>query len=339
MKKWNIPSFLVIALSLALYAWIVSLPAGWWDGFLPPGTGEPLPVLIREGLNARRAAEEFAVSGVIEPRRGGELARWLARFSIDRRLRPGLYMIRKGTPWETARQLEKAEPQIETAMLVPGTDIFTFPALFASALSEKEMEALFARKDLFPAELASLLPESAETRMAFLLPETFHIPEKTGEAVITAASRLWWEKVGRIIPGEDKSKEKLLEMAIAASLIEREALWDEERPLIAGVINNRKDRNMQLQIDATVVYAWKKEGRTVNRVLHKDLEIDSPYNTYKIPGFPPAPICMPSLNSWLAVISPDKTEYLYYVAQKDGRHLFSSTYNGHLKNIRKVRGK
>lgn len=330
---------LVTAAALGFAYRTVYYPAEWWHEYLPAGEGEPVPVLVRQGMNARRAAEEFESAGVLEGGKASDLARWMTRFSIDRRLKPGMYRIRRGSPWEVARQLEKAEPSVFSATIVPGTDIFSFPGIFTPPLAGETMEKILTRNDLFPKEIAPLLPTGQEGRIAFLLPETVHTAENSGEEVVSSASRLWWDRIGSRIPEERRTAEYLLEMAVISSLIEREALWDEERPLIAGVIENRREKQMPLQIDATVVYAWKKEGRNLTRVLYKDLEIDSPYNTYKIPGLPPAPICIPSEKSWLAALSPEKTTYLYYVAGQDGRHLFSETLIDHQRNIRKVRGK
>ena len=110
-----------------------------------------------------------------------------------------------------------------------------------------------------------------------------------------------------------------------------------ERSVIAGVIENRLNKNMLLQIDATVVYAWKLEGRNLTRVFHSDLTLNSPYNTYVIQGLPPAPICIPSAESWEAALAPGKNDYYYYVARKDGYHYFAGTYEEHRQNIRKAR--
>jgi UPF0755 protein len=129
----------------------------------------------------------------------------------------------------------------------------------------------------------------------------------------------------------------LAEKAILASMVQREALWDEERPIIAGVIANRLEKGMPLQVDATVIYAWKLLGRKLTRVLYSDLTLDSPYNTYLVPGLPPAPICVPSPESWESAFSPQDNRYYYYVAQKNGYHLFAETYKKHRDNIRKAR--
>ena len=114
-----------------------------------------------------------------------------------------------------------------------------------------------------------------------------------------------------------------------ASLIEREALVDTERPLIAGVIYNRLKIDMPLQLCASVQYVL---GVTKPELSYQDLEIDSPYNTYKIYGLPPGPISMPGRKSLLAAVQPTATDYLYYVAKADGTHAFAVTLAEHEAN-------
>lgn len=338
--KRSFLNFILFLGSAGFFLWIVALPPQWWDLRFSLGTGTPSVVRIPSGVNAREAAEEFVTAGVVEKGRGGELARWMGRFSIDRRLRPGVYSVKKGTPWEVARQLETAEPVFATATILPGADKFTLGEMISDPpLTDNALEELLLSNDLFPKEMSSLLPGAAEGRIAFLLPETFHLPEKSGEETIAAAADLWWKKFAPLLSKEEKEKSSLKDRSIVASLVEREALWDDERPLVAGVIENRLKKKMLLQVDATVVYAWKVQGRDLTRVLNKDLEIESPYNTYIVSGLPPEPICVPSEESWRAAFTPTETEFLYYVAGPDGRHLFSKTYSGHLRNIRKVRAK
>ena len=126
------------------------------------------------------------------------------------------------------------------------------------------------------------------------------------------------------------------EAFIVASLIERETRFDEERPQIARVIYNRLQRKMPLQIDATVIYALGESG-TKTRVLLKDLEVDSPYNTYKIPGLPPTPISNFGRASLEAALNPADGPWLFYVVtEKDGRHSFATTGAEHQANIRKA---
>ena len=116
------------------------------------------------------------------------------------------------------------------------------------------------------------------------------------------------------------------------SIIEREAAKAEERALIAGVYYNRLRIDMPMQADATIQYIL---GEVKPIVTYADLEIDSPYNTYKYKGLPPGPISSPGSASLEAVLYPEETDYFYYVAKPDGYHAFAVTYNEHLRNISK----
>ena len=116
------------------------------------------------------------------------------------------------------------------------------------------------------------------------------------------------------------------QLVTVASLIEKEAASPEEKPLVASVIYNRLDRDMPLQIDATIQYALERPK--ANLSLH-DLKVDSPYNTYENKGLPPGPICSPSRDSLEAALNPEQTNYLYYVLKADGQsHFFTSRLPG-----------
>ncbi len=122
------------------------------------------------------------------------------------------------------------------------------------------------------------------------------------------------------------------EALVLGSLIEWEAGTDADRPIIASVIHNRLERNMRLQIDATVIYAL---GYNPGRVLADHLKTESPYNTYLIDGLPPTPIGAVSAASLEAAINPSQTEYLFYVlGNEDGSHVFAETYEEHQANVK-----
>ncbi|MBZ4668449.1 MAG: hypothetical protein JG775_1601 [Defluviitaleaceae bacterium] len=127
-----------------------------------------------------------------------------------------------------------------------------------------------------------------------------------------------------------------VEIITIASMIEKEAAEDSERPIIAGVIYNRLKNNMKLQIDATVIYAL---GEHKSRLTYEDLKVNSPYNTYIIEGLPPGPICTPRKASIEAALNPDMHSYFYYVLSSYGsqKHLFAETYEEHLSNVEKYK--
>jgi UPF0755 protein len=174
------------------------------------------------------------------------------------------------------------------------------------------------------------LPKTG-TLEGYLYPDTYDLPPLLGaKNTIVRQLRRFQEKV----IGTGKEPRDLNRLLTVASMIQMEVARDDERPIVAGVIENRLRLGMRLQIDATCLYAnqvWKAPK-------HSDLvKVDSPYNTYLHGGLPPGPICSPSLASILAAKQPGNNNYLYYVALPgpEKRSLFASTLAEHAANIRK----
>ena len=120
-----------------------------------------------------------------------------------------------------------------------------------------------------------------------------------------------------------------------AAMVEEEATFKEEMPLIAGVFLKRLQMGMPIQSDTTIQYIL---GSQKKEITFEDLKIESPYNTYLHKGLPPGPIANPSLEAIEAVLHPVKTDYLYFVADKQGHHHFTRTYEEHLEMIKKING-
>lgn len=137
--------------------------------------------------------------------------------------------------------------------------------------------------------------------------------------------------------GSKAFTEGMNKILILASLVEREAKTPKDRPLVAAVLWNRLAKNMRLEVDATVSYIPGESKHNKNKLYYSDLEIDSPYNTYKYAGLPPAPICNPGLASIKAVLYPADVDYLYYVARPDGSHVFSRTFEEHVRAKRAIK--
>lgn len=188
------------------------------------------------------------------------------------------------------------------------------------------------------------IPETEFVKSAkegYMFPDTYLVPkDATGGAVVQILLTNFNKKVTQEI--KERLKQKALsldEAVIIASLIEREAKFREDRPLVASVILNRLKNGMKLDIDASIQYAldyqsdqkswWKKD------LTFEDLEIDSPYNTYKNPGLPPTSISNPGLAAIEAVVDATKTDYIYYISDKSGKIHFAKTIEEHNSNIAK----
>ena len=335
---------LIFGISAAGFSsYYFKVPANFWEGLIPIPEGNKINVLVESGMTAFQAARAFEIQGALEKGSPVQLARWMVKFGIDKKIRAGTYSIVPSDAWNVARQLRTAKPALLKAQIIPGLDIF---ALIDSLeeqdekLSRRKFTEALLRDDNYPTEMLELLnklPDDEYTRYTFLMPETYMLVDRTADELVHTSSTAWWQHWGEFINSHKLTPKYIENAAITASMIEREVMHDEECRTVAGVINNRLKKEMLLQIDATVVYAWRLKGRKITRVLNKDLEIDSPYNTYRITGLPPRPICIPGIEAWGAALDPEYNDYYYYVAGKNGYHYFSKTYKEHLANIKKAR--
>jgi UPF0755 protein len=161
----------------------------------------------------------------------------------------------------------------------------------------------------------------------YLYPRKYDLPPLYGARRVIEKQLKEFEKV--VWNGTDRPVDMQRTLTLA-SLVQLESGVDSDRPMIAGVIENRIKKKMPLQIDATINYALQKW----RRLTFKDYRnVESPYNTYKIKGLPPGPICSPDAKDIEAAMHPAKHDYLYYVALPNGRSIFAATYKEHLKNI------
>ncbi|MDD4178720.1 MAG: endolytic transglycosylase MltG [Candidatus Margulisbacteria bacterium] len=168
----------------------------------------------------------------------------------------------------------------------------------------------------------------SESLEGYLFPDTYRFfPEASVEVL---AEAMLWRYEAVIVPYWEQNKKStkmtLHEIMTLASIIEKEAQRPAERPVIASVFYNRLKIGMPLAADPTVKYALERPSKVV---YLDQLSVKSPYNTYKRRGLPPGPICNPGLASFKAAIYPAKTDYLFFVAKKDGSHAFSKTWQEH----------
>jgi UPF0755 protein len=185
-----------------------------------------------------------------------------------------------------------------------------------------------------PELIRDLDPEATDLE-GYLFPDTYHIP-LTPDPARGLVRRMVQRFREVIAPVESRIAEKELtvrRVVILASLVELETAAVEERPRIAAVFLNRLRRRMLLQTDPTIIYALKKEERWDGNIRRRDLEMDSPYNTYRYPGLPPGPIGSPGREAILAVLDPAETRDLYFVSRNDGTHQFSESLTEHNRAV------
>ena len=221
--------------------------------------------------------------------------------------------------------------------------IVTHRIMIPEGYELKQIAAVLAREGLVDPERFLMLAQNAElvfgeqfpvelpipSLEGYLFPDTYHFAkEQSEEAIIRQmVSRFVDVVISKVDLSLLDDKYTLHEVITLASIVEKEVIYDFERPLVAAVYHNRLNIGMRLQADPTVRYVMT-ENRS--RVLYSDLEIDSPYNTYRYDGLPPGPIASPGLKSIMAVLEPADVDYLYFVAKNDGTHVFSRTFEEHV---------
>lgn len=180
--------------------------------------------------------------------------------------------------------------------------------------------------------------EETISKEGYLFPDTYLIPLSASEADVAAIlTNTFEQKITQEYASViNKSNFNLNEIITLASLIEREAKTDTARKMVAGILLNRLEIGMALQVDATLQYALGYNsiaGDWWTPPLARDKEIDSLHNTYKYPGLPPTPICSPSLSSITAAIYPTTSDYLYYITGNDGNMYYATTLEQHNSNV------
>lgn len=190
-------------------------------------------------------------------------------------------------------------------------------------------------------ELIRGIAPQAKTLEGFLYPATYHLPRHPAANELAAEMvkrfRETWANALQASGGGAGPAPSVTSVVTLASLVERETPKPEERPLVAGVFENRLRLGMPLQCDPTVIYALEQVGQYHGTLTGKDLHFDSPYNTYAHAGLPPGPIGNPGEQSLRAALEPAQTDYLYFVANTLGGHFFSARLSEHNRNVNRYR--
>ncbi len=296
------------------------------------GDTTPRRVVIPPGTSFRAAAESLATRQVI--RFPGLFARYASLTGRDRDIKAGTYQLTAAQSWgELLDALAGGRGLMAMITIPEGWHLGKIMPQLARVL-EVPPESVYAA--VSDSALRRRLNVPTPTIEGYLFPDTYAFAHGTTarEAVTVMVDRFeqkWkpeWDERGKAMA---MTRHDL--MALAA-IIETEARVPEERPIISAVYHNRLKIGMRLQADPTVQYAL---GKHVERVLFKDLEVDSRYNTYKYAGLPPGPIASPGVPSMDAAANPANVPWLYFVAHPDGHHEFRRTFREHTEAIRMVK--
>lgn len=290
------------------------------------------------GASLDSIAREMQEEGVV---RHGWLLKALFRYhGTAGRIKAGEYVFdHPMTPEQVYEKLLKAEFVYRTITIIEGADQFDVESAMVNARIGTALEFESAIRSPETHDALRKIDPSLDSTEGFLFPETYFIAKwDTTQKAILMMLREFGKRYGE---NERRRARELglstLEVVTLASLIEKEAANEAERPLIAGVFQNRLRLKMLLQCDPTVIYAMKLAGIYNGRILTEDLHRPSPYNTYMNPGLPPGPICNPGKASLQAALYPSQTDKLYFVLKEDGAHYFSATLQEHNRAVAQYR--
>ncbi|NJJ40075.1 endolytic transglycosylase MltG [Paenibacillus sp. 7028] len=342
--KSAIRNLLIVLLLLIIAAgggiWYV------WNGMKPvEPSGSAVTFTVQKGMGSSEIADLLEKNGII---RSALLFKGYLKWTNEgSQFKAGTYSAAPGATYDNLIARLNAGDVVKKE-----TVVFTIPEGYtaeqiADRLAQawgKEASVFLSLMDkgegLKETEVLGV-PQDQDLRHrleGYLFPETYELVKgSTPQQIVEKLMDELQKKLDSIPDWQTRLKERgmtLHELLTVASLVEREVVVDSERPLVAGVIYNRLKKGQKLEIDATVQYLL---GRQKERLLYKDLEIKSPYNTYRNTGLPPGPICNPGLASIKAALAPEASDYYFYVTKKDGTHthLFAKTYKEHLANVKK----
>ncbi|MDR7386970.1 MAG: endolytic transglycosylase MltG [Armatimonadota bacterium] len=299
----------------------------------PPGGSQSVVVVIPAGADAGRVADLLHRHGLV---RSPLLFRLWARWrGLEGRIQAGEY------------RFSPAEGLHGILRRLAAGDVVRYRLVFPEGLTAEDVARRLEEHGVVSAEaflaevgradrywIPQMQGNTTGRLEGYLFPDTYEFPRGLpADRVVAAMVARFQEATAGLWSSPRPLGLSPYQVVTVASLVEREARRDAERPRIAGVLYNRLRRGMPLQVDATVLYAL---GEHKERVLYRDLEVDSPYNTYRRTGLPPGPIANPGLESLRAAMQPETHEYLYYVARPDGTHVFSRTLAEHERARRAV---
>ncbi|UCE06706.1 MAG: endolytic transglycosylase MltG [bacterium] len=297
--------------------------------FLPiqeKDSNEIVEIKIRNGLSVKAIADTLEKNGVIDNAK--DFIFTTKFFGKVTKLKAGKYDLHRGlSPYKAMKVIVDGKISSTRVVIPEGATSYQI----ASLLSKKvEVDSANFIDLVNNPEFISSIGLETYSLEGYLFPNTYSfywgiVEEEIIKTLVKEFHRNFTDSLKQEVIEKGWSVHQILTLA---SIIEGEAMVDSERAIISAVYHNRLKKGILLQADPTIQYIIPDGPR---RLLKRDLEIDSSYNTYRYPGLPPGPVNNPGLQSILAAINPAQVDYIYFVAKGDGSHIFSRTWNEHLR--------
>ena len=289
-------------------------------------------IVIEKGDNAMQIATILQNEGIIKNEHF--FYYYVRIFGNDKKLDFGSYLFDgKFSMFDVAKKIEEGKVKLRKITIPEGLTLKKTCRVLSENGFGMYLNFIATCNDSSYAN--SITDFSCKNLEGFLYPETYHFPENVSEKfIISHLVETFLKQTKNLNLNEELN---FYDTIILASIVEREARLESEKPLIASVYLNRLKDNYKLQADPTVAYVLEDMGKNRKKIYYKDLEIDSPFNTYLNRGLPPTPICSPSLSSINAVINPQISDYYFFFADGSGGHEFSKNFNNHQSKLNQMR--
>lgn len=280
--------------------------------------------MLRPGFSTRRIAAELKSAGIIRSTHAFIIWHY---FHHQRSLKAGEYLFDKTADARSIHdRLARGDIYVHTVVIPEGYNIFDVAQAIEDAGLGPHDE--FLKVAMSPELIADLDPE-ARTLEGYLFPNTYEFTRTQSMQEMAAVM----VKQFRQVAGEVGLTADVHKMVTLASIIEKETAVAEERPLVASVYSNRLAKKIALQADPSIIYGKLLQGTYEGVLHHKDMQVNSPYNTYRYPGLPPGPIGNPGKTSLEAAMRPATTNYFYFVSDGNGHHRFAHSLEEHNRNV------
>jgi UPF0755 protein len=339
------PKWLLISAPIVLLTALAGgIGTSWWNGITAPPSTDPnvksIQIQVKPGTTAQAIGQELEAKGVIKSQLAWKLwTSWQAKQG-------------KGSPQTGTYELSPNQPLPKVAAQISEGKVVQSGFTIREGWNIKQMGDYFEKQGLFkaadfiaatkeiPKDKFPWLPDGIPHLEGFLFPETYKVPTDTitPKGVVTQMLKQF-EQIA--LPEYQKAaatqKLSLLQWVSLSSVVEKEAVIPIERPRIAGVFTTRLTKNMRLESDPTVEYGLGIKQTADRPLTFAEVKRPNPYNTYTNAGIPPGPIASPGIGSLKAVLNPDSTDLLFFVAKYDGTHVFSKTLSEHVAATQSIR--